>query len=288
MFRPNQEYTVRKVDSQLVCILKNSAWIPDTSGVFHFPYEMKIENLRTDFPYDDKNGLLTAIDFGKHLEKNKEKLIEQNNAVKTIGFNSLEEAETMVELAQKIKESGQSLDSFLQQSFPAPKNNQASFPIRPVSDPERRKKRLNEQLADAPVKVYKKSERNVRATATFIDPSTFLRQLYTNENELMLCQICKEEMPFRKRDGSHYFEKKEIFSRDFLPKEHEAQYLALCPLCAAKYQELVKSENHLMVELKESILSEETCDISIVLGTEKTTIRFVESHLFDLKAILNG
>ena len=59
----------------------------------------------------------------------------------------------------------------------------------------------------------------------------------------MVCQICKEEMPFRKRDGAHYFEKKEVLSIKFLPKEHEAQYLALCPLCAAKYDEFVKTND---------------------------------------------
>jgi hypothetical protein len=43
-------------------------------------------------------------------------------------------------------------------------------------------------------------------------------------------------MPFRKRDGVRYFEKKELLSRKYLPKEREAQYLALCPLCTAKYE----------------------------------------------------
>jgi hypothetical protein len=39
-----------------------------------------------------------------------------------------------------------------------------------------------------------------------------------------------------------------MFSRTYLPKEHEAQYLALCPLCAAMYEELVKSDDDAMAD----------------------------------------
>jgi len=46
----------------------------------------------------------------------------------------------------------------------------------------------------------------------------------------MVCQICKEEMPFKKRDGEYYFEAVEALCKTHLPKEHEAQWLALCPL----------------------------------------------------------
>jgi hypothetical protein len=162
-----------------------------------------------------------------------------------------------------------------------------TFPIRPVANPERRQERLGEQLTDAPNKEYEKRERSVRTTNGAIDPTTWLRNQYTNEADQMVCQICKEEMPFRKRDGAHYFEKKEALSKKYLPKEHEAQYLALCPLCAAKYDEFVKTDDEVMAELREEIASAEDWEIPISLGDEQTSIRFVETHLHDLKVIMD-
>ncbi len=94
-------------------------------------------------------------------------------------------------------------------------------------------------------------------------------------------------MPFRKRNGAHYFEKKEVLAGTYLPKEHEAQYLALCPLCAAKYDEFIKTDDEVMAKLKKEIVGSEDHEISITLGEERATIRFVETHLHDLKFILD-
>jgi hypothetical protein len=116
-------------------------------------------------------------------------------------------------------------------------------------------------------------------------PKTWLRERYTNEYDQMVCQICREEMPFRIRNGTHYFQKKEVLSIDYLGKEHEAQYLALCPVCAAKYEEFVKSDDGVMAKLKDAIVSAEDCEIPISLDLE-ASIRFVEVHLHDLKMIL--
>jgi hypothetical protein len=71
-FRPNQRYQTRKAESQLISELKRCDWIPDQSGVFQKPAEMTKDKLRNDYPYDDRNGLLSAIGFGirqkQHIE----------------------------------------------------------------------------------------------------------------------------------------------------------------------------------------------------------------------------
>ena len=68
-YRPNMKYQIREFDSQLVCLLKDYAWIPDKSGAFHKAYDMTKDDLHADFPYDDHNGLLTAIGFGERAKK---------------------------------------------------------------------------------------------------------------------------------------------------------------------------------------------------------------------------
>ena len=92
-------------------------------------------------------------------------------------------------------------------------------------------------------------------------------------------------MPFKKRDGEYYFEAVEIF-KGYFKKEHEAQYLALCPLCSAMYNEFVKLDEEAMAELKHAIQNTDECEIPLRLGEWDTSIRFVETHFQDIKTIL--
>jgi hypothetical protein len=102
----------------------------------------------------------------------------------------------------------------------------------------------------------------------------------------MICQICEEEMPFRKRDGEYYFEALEALSQEHFSREHEAQYLALCPLCAAMYNEFVKNDEDAMRALKNVTLSSNNEKVPIAVGDKGSSIRFVEKHFHDIKTIL--
>ena len=101
-----------------------------------------------------------------------------------------------------------------------------------------------------------------------------------------MCQICKEEMPFRKRDGDYYFEAVEALSKDFFGREHEAQFLALCPLCAAMYKEFVKRDEEEMMRLKNALMRSEDLEIPLKLGELETSVRFVQIHRYDMRIIL--
>jgi hypothetical protein len=93
-------------------------------------------------------------------------------------------------------------------------------------------------------------------------------------------------MPFRKRNGEYYFEAVEAFSQELLGKEHEAQFLALCPLCSAMYREYVKLDNDVMQSLIASLKSAIEPELELRLGDVNTSIRFVETHFSDLVTIL--
>ncbi len=94
-------------------------------------------------------------------------------------------------------------------------------------------------------------------------------------------------MPFRKRDGEYYFEAVEAFSKEHCPKEHEAQFIALCPLCAAMYKEFVRRDKSAVVRFKHAVMnSPDSLQIPIQLGEQKTSVCFVETHLYDLRLML--
>jgi hypothetical protein len=168
----------------------------------------------------------------------------------------------------------------------ASRNDRPAFPTRVVTNPERRQERLREQISESPKKEYEERERSVRTTRGVIDPSLWLREQYTNEDGQMVCQICKKEMPFKKLDGDYYFEAVEAFTKDILFKEHEAQFLALCPLCAAMYKELVKKSDAAMAELRAAISITDSLESPLRLKDRETSIQFVETHLCDIRTIL--
>ena len=265
----------KSFDSQLLTHLRNAKWIPTQDGGMEKP-----GNMTTDQLFDEYHGA--------------NELIEVLGIKQGAGHGALSEEDQRREHADIL---GVTLDDieFLKKHADefarlkaaiASRDEKPVFPTRTVTNPERRQERLTKQLADAPKKEYEERERSVRATRGAIDPSLWLREQYTNDDGQMVCQICKEEMPFRKRDGEHYFEAVEAFSKDHFPLEHEAQFLALCPLCAAMYKELVKKDEATTADLRRALLDVDLLEAPLRLGDLDTTIQFVETHFHDLKTIL--
>jgi len=135
-----------------------------------------------------------------------------------MGFTSADEAAKMAELARLLKEDGKSPDDLISQLKADVSKEKPAFPTSAVSNPDRRQERLSEQLNGAPQKEYEPRDRSVRTTRGTIDPVLWLKNQYTNDADQMVCQICQEEMPFRKRDGEYYFEAVEALSKDHFPK----------------------------------------------------------------------
>ena len=80
----------------------------------------------------------------------------------------------------------------------------------------------------------------------------------------------------------------EAFSKDDLPKEHNAQFLALCPECAARYKEFVKNDEDTMKRVHDVLKNSDALEIALQLGELKTSLRFVETHRQDIRTILRN
>jgi hypothetical protein len=103
-YRSNQGYDIQRADSQLVQRLKSCAWIPDQSGTFQRPQDMTREMLPKEFPYDDRNGLLTAIGFGERVKETSEEFKARDADAKRLGFESATEIEEALELLRAKRE----------------------------------------------------------------------------------------------------------------------------------------------------------------------------------------
>lgn len=196
-------------------------------------------------------------------------------------------SEESLEVARQIDEAPPEVQKEIASLLHRRQENQAEFPQRSTTNPERRQERVKEHMENAPDKEYEARQRSVRTSRPSIDSNTWLRNLYTNDFDQMVCQICKEEMPFRKRNGEHYFEAVEALSLEYFGKEQEAQFLALCPLCAAKYEEFVKRDDEQEAKLQHALQNTENLEVPVTLGEWETSVQFVERHWLDMKTVLN-
>lgn len=282
-YRPNQQYETREVDSQIVHHLKSSPWIPDKAGRFRSPQDMTREDLRTEFPYDDRNGLLTAINFGEHAKKRSEAYRARNDAAEKMGFGSIEEAE---ELAKLVNETGLTpgeIRSLVSQT------QRTSQPEESVPNPERRRKGVLERRENAPPKESISRERTIQpgARPETLQARAYLRSKYKNSEGQLVCQCCHSEMPFKVGE-EHYFEAVQCVRG--LEHHYFENRLALCPTCAAMYVHARQTDD---AEIRRRIVDQDVSDkapsaeIRIELAERVFHLRFVGTHWFDLKTVLN-
>lgn len=71
-----------------------------------------------------------------------------------------------------------------------------------------------------------------------------------------------------------------------LVKERDEFYLAMCPLCSAKYKEFVKRSKIQSKEVIQELLQTDSSSIMVELGEDTGELQFVETHIHDIAAIL--
>ena len=246
-------------------LLTANEWLPDSNGKIHKPSELTLDDLPESFVRDEK--LADQLGMKKNVVA---KLAEE------VGI-STEDIELLRQDPEGFRQWKAERES---------KEKKPEFPERVSTNSKRREKRLRDQVKDAPEKEYETRERSTRTTRGEIEPDIYLRNQYTNQDDQLICQICKKEMPFKKRDGEYYFEAVEVLSGDYLRKENEAQFLALCPECAARYKEFVKRDEIALSELHNALKDSDKLEVLLKLGEMETSLRFVETHWQDMKTIL--
>ncbi|MCW8886862.1 MAG: hypothetical protein OQK12_16675 [Motiliproteus sp.] len=279
-YRPNQQYPTREGPSQLVCLLKDHSWIPDKLGNVKKPSEISVDDLRSDFPYDDKNGLLTAIGFGEQERKRSSEYLRKDGAAKAAGFDNAEEQEKW----RKVKELGVSADDLLFQYSTKPCDAaEYELPERSAGNSGIRQKRLAEEAGNAPGRVVEERTRTVQINKPIVkeEARQYLKDNYTNPDDSMSCQICKGELPFKQRDGSYYFEAVEFFLKT--NKFYPQNYLSLCPNHAAMFRLVNDSECNLKSLLLDVV---DEVEIPVTLAGDGYSIYFTERHIADLKTVL--
>lgn len=277
-YRPNQSNKDKEKTSSsfLLNQLLHCTWVPDKDGGFRLPHDSTKESLPLDFPTDN-SSFLKLIRFDTRIQ-----ITSQENARKITNAVALGVTLEEVEFLKKMKQNPSLWNEYKERVEQGERCEE--FPESSSKNPERRKIKLQNKVIEATDKKTKVSARTVNISKTEIDAQSYLRNLYVNSNDVLICQLCHDPMPFRKRDGQYYMEAVEIAG--FFPKEMEELYLALCPNCAAKYKYFIKKDGKFQKQLVAELLQTDSALISLSLGEANETLRFVEKHLDDLKAIL--
>jgi hypothetical protein len=276
-FRPNSQYETKRRPSTLVYLLREKSWVPQKDGSFVTPAQASRTQLPKGFPFDEGWEWLKAVGFGED-EKERSEEFQQREAKRIdLGFESEEELERALEFVRlPVKEQQRILSQYMQrQNFELPENT--------PSNPQRRGEKVSEQAKVAPERI---SEERTRLVAIGLEDvkaeaNQYLRQQYTNRDDQMICQVCEDELPFKKNDGDYYFECVEFLTD--LPDRHYQNYLALCPNHAAMFQ-YANGSKELLWEMFKNLEGKE---LEVILAQRDMTIYFTETHIADLKAVLS-
>ena len=277
-FRWNRSNPINEEHSILVHELRKAKWIPQKNGdsiSFVRPCDALRDYLPGGFPYDTGQKWLEAIEFSKTAKQQRSENIREeieqdawNQRAKEWGFES---GDAVEKAAEFFREQGKSPDELLKK----------------LRAQKRRKELLIIELDGAEEKEFETRARSIRSSRSTIDPRIALRARYTTDEDRMHCQMCSKGMPFKKwnRDED-YFEAVEALGKGYFFKEHEAQYLALCPECAAEYKEYVKRDPKSRENFYDALKDSDSPQIHVESNGRTIRIWFEDKHWQDLKTVL--
>jgi hypothetical protein len=280
-FRHARSYPMRERPSSLVLQLKSAAWLPDKQGVFRKPEDLTQDDLSTDFKIVNDTGWLETIGFGA---------VERRRSV---AFQEKRQAAVTAGIPEELVESWMRLPPNVQRELVARAIRDAEattafpeFPDRDSPNPSRRAMKVAEAAQNAPEKKREIRERTMRLEVAGHrqEVRAYLRDLYTNAAHQMICQCCRQAMPFKLLDGeTPYFEAVEFLKE--CSHELVENYVALCPVCAAKFQHARATTDE---ELRAALAVTSVDNVPVRLAGTDEAIRFVRQHWDDLVATLSA
>jgi len=277
-FKNNKSCQIRRAPSQLVCVLREREWVPQTGGRFVRPADATRDSLPVGFAFDSGWAWLQEIQFEQQQVKKSAEQIQRQALAKQLGFGDEDTLERAKRFAALPAEEQQRILAAREQRTPV------ELPEHQPSNPARRAERVAADAADAPERLSEERTRSVSVGLDAVkkEAGQYLCQQYTNRDGQMICQVCKNQLPFKLDDGSDFFERVEFLRG--LKRRHQQNYLALCPNHAAKFLHANGSSD----ELRDLVVEMSGNELAVILAREDETIYFTKTHLADLKAIIGA
>jgi len=274
----NESNGAHYANSLLIHTLTNSKWVPQSDGSFVKPLDADAAKLPVGFPLDRGNKWLKLVEFGLAPQKNEESAKINSIMAEAMGFKdaeSLQRARKFNSLPED--EQQQILDEH------TARQPDIELPEKELKNPERRRQQVKREAKEAPQREFEKRERRVSKNRDSVKAPAepYLHDQYT-QDDYMICQICRDRLPFRLTNGMYHFEKHEILPE--LKCHHKQNYVALCPNHGAMFKHINQSED----DMKELIEGATENEVTIILGEEEHSIYFTKTHLYDLQSVIEA
>ena len=280
-FQKNQSNTPRYADSQLVCQLRESSWIPQRDGgdslSFVRPTHASRDFLPGGFPFDPDWSWLDAIGFGAETES----FGGQQRGYQGLG-RDYRVSDTAVMLARRFDTLSPDIQERILADFES--ESVVELPRREPANRDKRSQLVRKSAKSAPKRTTEVRQRSVSVNRDAVkqEAKPYLRDLYTNSSGVTICQVCKDTLPFTTADGDYFFEAVEFLKE--LKKHYRENYLALCPNHAAMYNYANPSKE----KIKDKFLAMDGAELTLTLADRSTSVYFTETHLVDLRAIIDS
>jgi hypothetical protein len=282
IYRANGTSTPHYFQSHIAQELMAREWVLDRYGALRTPKSMTEEDLPEGWSRPSLNSLALEVGFGEESRALEAVVQERRMQAESLGI-----PDELIEIWGDLGEDGQ--NEFL--DLMRERKRISSFPGETSNDPMRRAAFSTVESLVAPLNEKVISERSVsngEKEKVKEQAREFLRQKYTSESGLH-CQACHEPASF-KYENKWFFEAVEfVRKRDRLLKEN---YLALCPLCAAKYKYVREPKDNevLMASVMEWSIDDESpvVELAIALAGKRVNLKFAQTHAISLKAALKA
>lgn len=277
-FSQNQSNSARRADSQWICLLRDRAWVPTKSGTFVKPCDAQKKDLSGNFLRALGTDWADKIKFCQKEEESSKESLVKKEAAKRLGITSQTDVQ-LIELLAKGLVSESLKQQLITSATQGSRSPSLQLPQQSSINTVARATAVSKAAEQAPDKRKEVRERSVAVGKSSVrqEAEAYLRSQYSI-NETMICQLCQEDLPFRKLNGDYYFEIVDFIESDSM---HFQNYLCLCPNHAAMF----KHSNSDKTMLFEKLSTTEKRSIALQLNGIETELYFTDNHMNDVKAI---
>jgi hypothetical protein len=280
--------------SRAANLMERREWILDRDGNLRTPSSMTEEELPEGMVVPPQGRLIHRLGFGRDSLHAREERKSQQAVLEKMGLTFKAAAGVRDLLAGRSEveadELLRSFREFVRQHDLVDQPGDVEIPAMPngaSADAQRRAAVAQKEALDAPFQMVEQRMRSVKLEepGQLERVRTYLRGLYTDERGSLRCQICQQPMPFKIK-GKDYFE-----ALQFVRKRRQDHYqnrLALCPVCAAKYQHArdTGDDNLIADLLTASTHDDGSMIVEVMLAEQRATIYFAGKHAVDVQAVL--
>jgi hypothetical protein len=277
-YQKNERSGPRLAASQIVHLVRSTPWVPQGDDRFVIPADAARSLLPPGLPFDEGERWLKAIDFGLHEVEASRNQAEEQAWASRLGFSDREQLDRARRFIAIPPDEQQRV------LFEWERRQSVELPERTSPNPARRAAFIQAAATEAPERASMTVERAVAVGLAEVKEAAelYLRNQYTNDDNIMICQMCHDELPFRRSDGAYYFEKVSFIPD--LDQRHHQNYLALCPNHGAMFQYANPSRD----SLKATFLEMSGRELTITVADAIRTLYFTDVHRDDLRAVLGG